>query len=99
MIPARPKSDLKTHATPREPALLSFSRQDRRNGLQQNSAVEQEAPLFDISEIQHHANFKGRIRTGQDLPKPGDTGSDVEASAMFGGVSSTVLHRVRPRAN
>src|SRR6267143_424383 len=93
------KPNLESKIVPLELSLLSFSRQDRRNGLQQNPAVEQQAPFFDIGKIQHHANFKGRIRAGHDLPKPGDTGFHVEAPAIFGTVASTVLYRVRARAN
>jgi len=36
----------KRQSTPREPALLSFSHQDRRDGLQQNPAIEKKAHFW-----------------------------------------------------
>src|SRR5207302_6864578 len=49
--------------------------------------------------IQHHANFKRRIRAGHNLPKAGDTRFHAETSAICGSILSTVLYRVGPWPN
>jgi len=50
---------LREQSTPREPVLLPISRQHCGDCLQHNSAIAQDAPFFDVGEIQHQANFKG----------------------------------------
>jgi hypothetical protein len=86
-----------TSETPRQ--LLSFACQYRRNGLQQNPAVEQHAPLLDVDKIQQHANLKRRICARQDLPKSGDARLYFEALAMFRTVTNAVFYRMWARSD
>jgi len=88
----------KIHEPPRKLKLLPFARKYRGDGLHQNLAIQQKAPLADISQVQKHAGFEGRILARGDLPQAGDARFHFEALLMARAVLLHVFERVRTRA-
>ena len=56
-------------------------------------------PVLDISKVELHAGFEGRIAARSHLPEPSDAGLNVETPQIFGTVEFNVVERVRARAN
>ena len=79
--------------------LLTFTRQNRGNGLQQNLEIEQEAPMADVADVQKHAGFEGRIFARGDLPEAGYARNDFEALFVPCAVLFHIFKRVGTRAD
>src|SRR5262245_20812659 len=86
-------------ATQSMPSTSTGSREDGRNGAQQDFHVEPERPIVDVFQIQSHPFLEvGDLIAAADLPQAGKARTHTKAPAICWIIKTThFIHGQRPR--
>ncbi len=79
--------------------LLAFAAQDGGKGLEDDFAVEQKAPTFDVLHIEFHVDVEGWAATRLDLPKTGQARLHNAAAQVLRLISNDIVVGVRTRSD